>query len=45
MEIFFPNDKFLDGKFDQHIPLLSTPPQPKNPPENVCTLPDKHYDM
>ena len=25
MEIFFPHDKFLDGKFTQHIPLFSTP--------------------
>ena len=26
MEIFFPQDKFVDEKFPQHIPLLSTPP-------------------
>ena len=25
MEIFFPHDKFLGGKFPQHIPLFSTP--------------------
>ena len=25
MEIFFPHDKFLDGKFPQYIPLFSTP--------------------
>ena len=35
MKIFFLHDKFLHGKFPQHIPLLSTPPQTKNPPENV----------
>ena len=26
MEIFFPYDKFLDGKFPQYIPLFSTRP-------------------
>ena len=26
MEIFFPHDKFLYGKFPQHSPLFSTPP-------------------
>ena len=32
MEIFFPHDKFLDGKFPEHIPLLSThPPNQKIP--------------
>ena len=25
MEIFFPHDKFLDGKFPQYIRLFSTP--------------------
>ena len=45
MEIFFPHDKFLQGNFPQYIPLFPTPPQPKNPPENVCTLPDNHYYM
>ena len=46
MEIFFPHDKFLQEKFPQHIPLFSpSSPQPKNPPENVCTLPNNHYYM
>ena len=46
MEIFFPHDRFLNGKFPQHIPLLPTPPpNQKNPPENVCTLPNNHYYM
>ena len=44
MEIFFLPDKFLDGKLPQHIPLSSTPPQPKIP-QNVCTLPNTHYYM
>ena len=26
MEIFFPHDQFLDGKFPQYTPLFSTPP-------------------
>ena len=29
MEIFFPHDKFLDGKLPQYIPLFSTPPPTK----------------
>ena len=45
MEIFFPHDKFLDGKLPKHILLFSTLPQPKNPPENVCTIPNNHYYM
>ena len=44
MKLFFPHDKNLQRKFPQHIPLFSTP-QPKNPPENVCTLPNNHYYM
>ena len=26
-------------------PLLNPSPQPKNPPENVCTLPNNYYYM
>ena len=26
MEIFFPHDQILDGKFPQNIPLFSVPP-------------------
>ena len=26
MEMFFPHDKFLHGKFTPHNPLFSTPP-------------------
>ena len=33
MEIFFPHDKFPQGKFPQHIPLFSTPPNQKIPLE------------
>ena len=29
MEIFFPHDKFLDGKLPQNIPLFSNPPPTK----------------
>ena len=46
MEIFFPHDQVLDGKFPQYIPLFSTPlPDQKNSPENTCTLPNNHYYM
>ena len=32
MEIFFSHDKFLDGKFLQHIPIFSAPsPKQKSP--------------
>ena len=45
MDIFFPHDKFLHGKFPQHIPSSQPLPQPKNPPEKVCTLPNNPYYM
>ena len=45
MEIFFPHDKFLDGKYPPHNPLFSTPSQPKTPPETFNTLPKNHYYM
>ena len=45
MEIFFPQDKFLQGKFPQHIPLFSAPPPTKKLPENACILPNNHYYM
>ena len=45
MEIVLPHYKLLDGKFPQHIPLFSTPPPTKNPPENASTLPNNHYYM
>ena len=31
MEIFFPDEKFLHGKFPQHIPLFLPPPNQKIP--------------
>ena len=41
IEFLFSNDIFLQGKIFSHSPLPSTPPQnQKNPPENVCTLPN-----
>ena len=43
MEIFFPHDKFLHGKISPHTPSPQPLPQPKNPPESVCTLPNNHY--
>ena len=44
IEFLFPHDIFLQGKILSHSPLSSTPPQnQKNPPENVCTLPNNHY--
>ena len=45
MEIFFPHDKFLDEKLPQYIPSSQPFPQPKNPPEKACTLPNNHYYM
>ena len=41
IEILFPHEKFLHGNILQRNPL----PKPKNPPENVYTLPNNHYYM
>ena len=45
VKLLFPNDKFLHRKSPNIFPFSQPPPQPKNPPENVFTLPNNHYYM
>ena len=47
MDILFPHDKSLHGKIPSMYPpaLQSLPPNQKNPPESVCTLPSNLYCM
>ena len=44
MEIFFPHDTFWKAP-PTYTPLLKPSPQPKNPPENVCTLPYNLFSL